>query len=63
MVVAFGSLGESQLRMRSRVGTAEWFLRSSVFKKWKSTGSLWWISGKRTFFSTLRDLTGDGLPS
>jgi len=32
-------------------GTAEWFIRGSVFSKWKipSTGSLLWIRGKRQY--------------
>ena len=29
-------------------GTANWFFRCSHFEKWKSTGSLLWIHGKRT---------------
>ncbi|KAH9028689.1 hypothetical protein EDB85DRAFT_1595806 [Lactarius pseudohatsudake] len=28
-------------------GTAEWFYQGSTFAKWKSTGSLLWIYGKR----------------
>lgn len=28
-------------------GTAEWFIRGSIFKEWKSTGSLLWVHGKR----------------
>jgi hypothetical protein len=28
-------------------GTSAWFLESDVFKKWKETGSLLWIHGKR----------------
>jgi hypothetical protein len=32
-------------------GTAEWFIRGSVFSEWKfsSTGSLLWIRGKRQY--------------
>jgi hypothetical protein len=28
-------------------GTAAWFLEGDVYKKWKETGSLLWIHGKR----------------
>src|SRR6266571_6460157 len=31
-------------------GTSEWFFQGSIFAEWKSTGSLLWIHGKRTFF-------------
>ncbi|KAH9069495.1 hypothetical protein EDB83DRAFT_2188767, partial [Lactarius deliciosus] len=34
---------------RQHEGTAEWFFESSQFEKWKLTGSLLWIHGKRTF--------------
>ena len=27
--------------------TASWFFQSSIFREWKSTGSLLWIHGKR----------------
>ena len=30
-------------------GTAQWFFERSMFGQWKSTGSLLWIYGKRTF--------------
>ena len=30
-------------------GTAQWFFRGGYFLEWKSTGSLLWIHGKRTF--------------
>ena len=30
-------------------GSAQWFFRGSIFSKWKSTGSLLWIYGKRMF--------------
>jgi hypothetical protein len=30
-------------------GTVQWFLQGSTFKSWKSTGSLLWIHGKRSF--------------
>src|SRR6266702_3388882 len=29
--------------------TAEWFFQGAKIKKWKSTGSLLWIHGKRAF--------------
>jgi hypothetical protein len=28
---------------------AEWFFQGSIFTEWKSTGSLLWLHGKRTF--------------
>jgi len=28
-------------------GTAAWFFQGSLFREWKSTGSLLWIYGKR----------------
>ena len=31
-------------------GSAQWFFRGGIFSKWKSTGSLLWIYGKRMFF-------------
>jgi len=30
-------------------GTATWFFQESIFQRWKSTNSLLWIHGKRTF--------------
>ena len=30
-------------------GTADWFFEGSIFGEWKSTGSLLWVHGKRTF--------------
>ena len=30
-------------------GTAAWFFQGSIFKEWKTTDSLLWIYGKRTF--------------
>ena len=30
-------------------GTANWFFQGSIFKEWKSTGSLLWVHGKRMF--------------
>ena len=44
--------------------TANWFFRGSLFEKWKSSGSLLWIHGKRTpsnssiFLIPLFDWTG-----
>jgi len=32
-------------------GTASWFLRSGIFRKWRSTGSILWINGMRTFLN------------
>ena len=33
--------------------TAQWFFQGCMFGEWKSTGSLLWIYGKRTFFQFL----------
>jgi hypothetical protein len=30
-------------------GSAQWFFRGSIYKQWKSTGSLLWVHGKRVF--------------
>jgi hypothetical protein len=38
---------------RQLEGTAEWFFRGGFFEKWKDTGSLLWIHGKRMFFLRL----------
>ena len=35
-------------------GTADWFFRGSLFEEWKSTGSLFWIHGKRASFTVAR---------
>jgi hypothetical protein len=32
-------------------GTALWFFQGNIFVEWKSTGSLLWVHGKRTFLS------------
>jgi hypothetical protein len=32
-------------------GTASWFFKSGALRKWKKTGSLLWIHGKRTIFN------------
>jgi len=34
-------------RKAQHKGTAVWFFQGSIFVKWKSTGSLLWIHGKR----------------
>ena len=34
---------------RQHEGTAEWFVESDKFEKWKVDGTLLWIHGKRTF--------------
>src|SRR6266702_7416183 len=36
-------------RKAQHKGTAVWFFQDSIFVKWKSTGSLLWIHGKRVF--------------
>ena len=33
-------------------GTAAWFFQDDVFSQWKSSPSLLWIHGKRTFLSS-----------
>jgi len=30
-------------------GTADWFFQGSIFREWRSAGSLLWVHGKRTF--------------
>ena len=30
-------------------GTADWFFEGSIFREWRSAGSLLWVHGKRTF--------------
>ena len=30
-------------------GTADWFFEGSIFRDWKSIGSLLWVHGKRMF--------------
>ena len=40
-------------------GTAEWFLRGSIFEKWKSEGSLFWIYGMRMFIIFLITIVPD----
>ena len=39
-----------------RTGSAAWFFNGSTLAKWKETGSLLWIHGKRVFPSTLKCL-------
>ena len=34
-------------------GTAAWFFQGSIFREWKTTDSLLWIHGKRTFVDSL----------
>ena len=34
---------------RQHEGTAEWFVESDKFERWKVDGSLLWIHGKRMF--------------
>src|SRR5712671_5675271 len=31
-------------------GTAEWFTQGDIFERWKASGSLLWVHGKRTNF-------------
>ena len=35
---------------RQHGGTTEWFCKGNKFEKWKATGSLLWIHGKRMLF-------------
>ena len=30
-------------------GTADWFFQGSIFREWKTAGSLLWVHGKRMF--------------
>ena len=49
-------------RKAQHKGTAVWFFKGSIFIEWKSTGSLLWIHGKRSFLSALSGLVpSDGL--
>jgi hypothetical protein len=45
------SINFNMARKAYHEGTATWFTRSSIFKRWKSEGSdsLLWIHGKGTF--------------
>ncbi|KAH8990183.1 hypothetical protein EDB86DRAFT_2940092 [Lactarius hatsudake] len=36
---------------RQHEGTAEWFFRGGIFEKWKVTGSLLWVHGKRNLWT------------
>ena len=38
---------------RQHGGTTEWFCKGNIFEKWKATGSLLWIHGKRMFLLLL----------
>ena len=39
--------------------TATWFFQGSMFREWKSTGSLLWIHGKRAFSSASHRISSD----
>jgi hypothetical protein len=38
-------------RKARHMGTAEWLFQGQIIIKWRSSGSLLWIHGKRTFLS------------
>jgi hypothetical protein len=42
-------------------GTATWLFQGQIIIKWKSTGSLLWIHGKRVFLLLFRQATSDCL--
>ena len=41
--------------------TATWFFQGSMFREWKSTGSLLWIHGKRAHCPTSHPISSDGI--
>ena len=41
--------------------TATWFLESSIFQEWKSSGSLLWIHGKRVSCPTSHPIPSDDI--
>jgi hypothetical protein len=41
--------------------TATWFLQGSIFREWKSTGSLLWIHGKRAPCPTSHPIPSDDI--
>ena len=41
--------------------TANWFFQGSIFREWKSTGSLLWIHGKRAHCPTSHPIPSDDL--
>ena len=43
------STNQNFVRKARHSGTAAWFFKSNELTEWKSTGSLLWIHGKRTF--------------
>ena len=43
------------------IGTAAWLFQGQIIIKWKSTGSLLWIHGKRTFLLLFPHATSDKL--
>ena len=44
------STNHNMARKAHHKGTTSWFFQGSIFKEWKSSSSLLWIHGKRTFF-------------
>ena len=42
-------------------GTSAWFMQGDMFKKWKTTGSLLWIHGKRACISFVSSGSPDNL--
>jgi len=43
------SINHNIARKAHHEGTASWFFQGSIFEEWKSSPSLLWIHGKRTF--------------
>jgi hypothetical protein len=41
--------------------TASWFFEGSIFREWKSTGSLLWIHGKRAPCSSFHPIPSDDI--
>ena len=41
--------------------TAKWFFQGRIYQEWKSTGSLLWVHGKRSFYpASLRTMPSNG---
>ena len=53
------SINHNNARRAHHEGTANWFFRSSNFDEWKSSPSLLWIHGKRTFLFLFTTHTTD----
>jgi hypothetical protein len=40
--------------------TANWFFEGKIYQEWKSTGSLLWVHGKRSFYPLPFRMPSDG---